>query len=135
MLFASYAQLKDSGDVDFTLYDPHAHTDSYVAVGLSQDKSMGDSSVMFCYTFKQLQDVGMSWNFKSTSVVLNKPKEGLTDYQVKYVDGTLSCSFRRRKNTNIDIPEYSTFKSFDLSQKYHLLLARGPVSELSLIHI
>ena len=89
-----------------------ADQNSYSAAALSFDDKMGMDSVMFCYE----NGVGMAWNphGHSSTVILKDPQAGLTNEKVDFKDGILSCSFRRRKITSIDIPDTETLQTFDL---------------------
>ena len=49
LMLATYAQDSQSGDVDFSLYQPHAQPNSYVALGLSDDPSRRTPAL--CETF------------------------------------------------------------------------------------
>ena len=128
IILSTYAQ-QDSGDVEFSLRLSQSTSSSYVAVALSNDDKMGDASVMFCYPPSgQNNGVAMAWNFDRTSVVLASPEEGLSSMKSQFTDGVLSCSFVRTKLTQISLPGTDDLKSFDLSQKYFLLLGYGPIS-------
>ena len=79
---------------------------------MSFDDKMGDDSVMFCYE----NGVGMAWNpgKHSPTVILKDSKAGLTNTKSTYKDGILSCGFRRKRVTNIDIPNIRDVQTFDL---------------------
>ena len=129
-VFTKYAQ-DENGDVSFNVYGSNLGLSSYAAVGIVEESGMGDASVMFCYDHKNVNGVGMSWNEgTSASVILNDTTGGLSDMQASLTDGLLSCSFVRGKNTDITIPDDdNAIKTFDMSNKYYVLLAKGPISD------
>ena len=129
-VFTKYAQ-DENGDVSFNVYGPNLGANSYAAVAIVEESGMGDASVMFCYDHKNVNGVGMSWNKgQSDSLILNDTTGGLSDMQASLTDGLLSCSFVRGKNTDITIPDDdNTIKTFDMSNKYYVLLAKGPISD------
>ena len=129
-VFTKYAQ-DENGDVSFNVYGSNLGPSSYAAVGIVEESGMGDASVMFCYDHKNVNGVGMSWNEgTSASVILNDTTGGLSDMQASLTDGLLSCSFVRGKNTDITIPDDdNAIKTFDMSNKYYVLLAKGPISD------
>lgn len=108
---------------EFELWAVNAPADSFVAVGLSDDHIMGDDSVTECTIVNGRVNAYMSHNDNSkTNVRLKDPRSGLNVTQATYKDGNLYCRFQRQKQLAIGQ------KMFDLSQTYHLLLARGPAS-------
>lgn len=109
---------------EFELWAVNAPADSFVAVGLSDDHIMGDDSVTECTIVNGRVNAYMSHNDNSkTNVRLKDPRSGLNVTQATYKDGNLYCRFQRQKQLAIGQ------KMFDLSQTYHLLLARGPASD------
>ena len=133
-ILVTFAQVPESGDVDFGLLLTGSSDNSYVAMALSSDNQMGDDSVTFCY--KPGQDiseagVAMAWNYDDpkTSKMLNETQLGLLNIKTEMVDGRLSCKFQRRMQTYIDIPDTNKSEVFDLKEKYFLLLASGELQE------
>jgi len=112
----------------------------YIALGLSDDKNMGDDSVMACIKDPNTGkiNVSMYWNTANPygSNQLADPYFGLTDISGSLTDGFYTCAFHREAVTNIPIPSLRAGSSnktyFDLdNNQYFLLLALGPVSSSS----
>lgn len=105
------------------LFEMKARNAAYVAVGISNDKKMGNDSVMEC-----IYDVGtnsikayMSWNVpnKKTNKRLTN-QNGLTLLNTSYADGTIYCSVERDAVTRVEGVDYNLIKN-----KYVLLVAAG----------
>ena len=123
----------ESGDVTFSISAPGLTDESYVALALSEDEKMAESSVMFCYSNTNAQGVAMSFNLATArrSPILDDPHAGLMKSQpmnATMKDGVLSCTFTRIKSMALHIPgtDNDTME-FDLSKEYYLLLAKGPL--------
>lgn len=101
-----------------------ASTTSYVAAALSDDEKMGSDSVMACRSLNGEVDVLMAFNNGKNNELLTNSKYGLSDVKTLQSDGELYCSFIRQTITEIK------GITFDLSSdRYHLMLARGPAFE------
>ena len=134
-VLVTFTKNADTGNVNFTMLGS-VPDENYVAFGISNSKSMAESSVMFCYNAGNISPyngVGMSWNNKEyNSIVLDDPMYGLSKTNASYSDGLLSCSFTRNRTTNFTIPqENSNTVEFDLEDSYYLLIAFGPVKKSS----
>ena len=82
----------------FELIRPVTSSDVYVAVGLSSDKKMANTTVMACAALENNEkfDVSMYWNTKSyDSKKLSEPQVGLSEISAKVEGGNLVCTFIR----------------------------------------
>ncbi|XP_014234702.1 putative ferric-chelate reductase 1 homolog [Trichogramma pretiosum] len=92
----------------------------YVAVGLSDDRKMGDDSVVECVDAGDRVNMHMSWNDGFTNTRMATPPNTVDLISSSLVDGVISCKFSRNKLTQIQ------GRTFNLVEKpYFLLLARG----------
>ncbi|CAB0030082.1 unnamed protein product [Trichogramma brassicae] len=92
----------------------------YVAVGLSDDRKMGDDSVVECVDGGDRVNMHMSWNNGTTNTRMATPPNAVDLISSSLVDGVISCKFSRNKLTQIQ------GRTFNLVEKpYFLLLARG----------
>ena len=128
-VYTSYT-MDDSGNVRFTVSGQATSEDSYVAVGLSDDATMGEDSTMVCYqSAPGVFQVSMTWNDPSKiggSNPLSDPNLGLSDVEGSLSDGVLSCTFTRDRKTQVTVPGTSQSVEFDLEEEeYFLLLAMG----------
>ncbi|XP_025160068.1 putative ferric-chelate reductase 1 homolog isoform X3 [Harpegnathos saltator] len=92
----------------------------YVAVGLSDDKNMGDDSVVECANEDGEIALHMSWNSGKSNKRHATP-EGAVQLESKAIrDGVIYCKFRRDKLTTVH------GRTYDLvNTPYHLLVAAG----------
>ena len=127
---ATYSKLEND-DIKFEISGGTSAT-NYLALGLANSEKMYAASVMVCYAWTDNNNgVALSWNVEEpgrNSVILADPTIGLKDVKVTFVDGKLKCTFVREKVTTFPIPtDNKRNATFDLSQKYHLLLAKGSI--------
>ncbi|XP_020280985.1 putative ferric-chelate reductase 1 homolog isoform X2 [Pseudomyrmex gracilis] len=92
----------------------------YVAVGLSDDKNMGDDSVVECTKENDEIALHMSWNSGKRNTRHTTP-EGAVQLETGTVkDDMIYCKFRRDKLTTLQ------GRTYDLvNTPYHLLVAAG----------
>ncbi|CAF0910187.1 unnamed protein product [Brachionus calyciflorus] len=114
---------KENGDsTDFVIGTIVQPSNFYLAVGFSDDKKMGNDSVVMCFN-KRIgrNDIQHFFNSDSYSSVLKKddPDIGLSEKKILQEDNFLSCSFRRKKFAE------SENKYFDLRKKAFLIMAKG----------
>ncbi|EFX80429.1 hypothetical protein DAPPUDRAFT_304120 [Daphnia pulex] len=108
---------------EFELWATKSTDNSFVAVGFSEDNKMGDDSVTECTMANGRVNVYMSQNDASkTNIRLPNPTEGLNVISTTFSDGNLYCKFERTSQFVLG------GKKLDASQKFFLLLARGPAS-------
>jgi len=128
--------MNEDGSVEFTFFGTVGNGD-YIAFGLSDTSTMGDTNVMFCFVKDDVVTVGMGWNPNSVSSLplegealtaglnpLDEPAESFGSYE----DGVLTCSFVRDAITEIPVPGGDTI-TFDLQNTdYFIMAAYGPMS-------
>jgi len=103
-------------------FDMKAMNSVYVAVGLSQDATMGDDSVVECVrggTGGNSVNAYMSWNSGKNNGRLQF-HDGIALKNSSFVDGTIYCKFMREAVTKVENREFDLAKD-----KYHLLVAAG----------
>uniref|UniRef100_A0A1B6DIZ9 Ferric-chelate reductase 1 homolog n=1 Tax=Clastoptera arizonana TaxID=38151 RepID=A0A1B6DIZ9_9HEMI len=105
-------------------FEMKAKTDGYVAVGLSDDQSMGGDSVVECVHDANSPSNSvrayMSWNEPGSKSNVRKRQLGINLLNGTYVDGILYCRFTRDPRTIVEDV------TFDLvNDQYHILLAAG----------
>jgi len=134
-MLVTYTKVENTKEVGTHLFkfELQGKTDeSYTAVGLSNDKDMGDDSVMVCMHNSNDMPVQMYWNSQNpkNSVPLEDTSYGLSDVSWKNEDGLVTCTFFREPVTDVEVPNQDRSVQFDLDNStFYLLLARGPVSE------
>ncbi|XP_069126728.1 uncharacterized protein [Argopecten irradians] len=124
---------EDKGDfIDFEIKAAvKERGDKWIAMGLSYDRNMGSDSVTECVTTSGYVNVFQSFN-KDTRINsrLRNPKLGISNEGGSFVDGVLTCSFRRQKVVTSDISVY------DLNKDWHILFAHGTaMAGMKLPHI
>ncbi|KAK3611623.1 hypothetical protein CHS0354_018319 [Potamilus streckersoni] len=122
----------DSVEIEMKAKIPTA--DNYwVSLGLSDDKIMGNDSVMDCIVHSGTVTVHSSYNFPEKSNGLLQPDTfGITSKSGKVENGVLTCSFSRvRRFDLVSIGKRkrrvasSVDNFFDLDTDWYLFLARG----------
>jgi len=120
----AYVTWKDKKDsIDFELSgDSHG----WVALGFSYDKLMGHDSVVECVWSSESHTVQVRQSYNLNGDKTNRVIEGtrgLSDMQGFLSNGHIKCRFSRRKR----IPNMEK-TMFDLSESFHLLIAKGDVN-------
>ncbi len=100
----------------------------YVALGTSDDGSMGDDNVVICRDVPSNQ-VQAYYNVDTTNgpVLLSDPSYGITDPSTQRDGDSLYCSFTRPANMSVLIPPEDTL-TLDQNLNdlpYYILLAQG----------
>jgi hypothetical protein len=115
-IVATWRVTEDNKQIEFEL---SADTDGWVALGLSDDKTMGDDHVMECAWNKEKSsvDVRLSVNRDKSNYVVTSVD--LSHIEWSHSKGRLRCQFYRQK----------TYTSSVLERQNHLLLAKGRVGE------
>lgn len=104
------------------VFELSSSSGGYVAVGLSDDASMGDDSVMECVVVGNRIGLYQSWNKDKKNIRINNT--GLQLKNFSFIDNNIYCQFERDERTIVEM-EGKT-KEFDLlKNKYFLLLAKG----------
>ncbi|KAG0414029.1 hypothetical protein HPB47_008823 [Ixodes persulcatus] len=117
--------LTHKADRDGVLYElsaPSTGTDIWIAAGLSDSKAMEHAHVVECHLKGGQTSIRESWNGDGYE---NSPVERTSgvDYRKReHADGMLTCSWHRSHLTKIGPQTFNTLKN-----KYHLLLASGPL--------
>ncbi|XP_064604377.1 ferric-chelate reductase 1-like [Liolophura sinensis] len=98
----------------------------WMAIGFSNDKEMGNDSVVECVSYQGQINVYSSYNhpYYKYNTRLNNMYLGVTKVGGSFIDGIFKCSFRRE----IDSPEPEFFDLFD---ERFLLLATGKTQQFS----
>uniref|UniRef100_A0A2P2I8J2 Ferric-chelate reductase 1 homolog n=3 Tax=Hirondellea gigas TaxID=1518452 RepID=A0A2P2I8J2_9CRUS len=120
-----FTYTKTSDGYQFELMGTVMSGNAYAAGGLSHDYKMGSDSVMACRSYQNIADITMAWNLVSTksNSFLKDQKQGLSDYEMKQIDGKLYCRFTRQAKMEIE------GKQFDLdNEKFYLMIAQGPLA-------
>lgn len=104
-------------------------SNSYVAVGLSKDASMGEDSVFGCRKDGNGFVVNEYFNTGKVNGGVDRPTSIIANPTGRYLDGYIICTFNVKPPKNlVEIPGGDNYK-FDLAQgRFNLLLARGPNS-------
>ena len=126
-MLTSYEQNPMTKGVMFDIQAELINQPGYVAMALSTNGEMPESSVTFCYQSGDNTGIGMSWNKGyHDSVVLPDPHIGLTDLKSSFQDGILNCSFTRQAITMIPAMAagYGNV-TYNLSLPYYLMLVQG----------
>ncbi|XP_033740422.1 putative ferric-chelate reductase 1 [Pecten maximus] len=111
----------DDQNIDFEISaDVPAGSDSWVAIGFSDDKSMGSDSVVACVT-SGVVSVQTGYNTGTSYGSLTPDNLGLTSASGSVVNSVLNCKFTRKTNITGE-PSF-----FDIRENWHLFFARGPV--------
>ncbi|XP_052800500.1 ferric-chelate reductase 1-like [Mya arenaria] len=128
-----------TSEVEFTLKRKIQADNYYIAIGFSNDLQMGDDSVSMCVTMDGVVNVQSSYNNKGIrqNLVLDIETYGVTMVSGNYTNGVLSCTFKRKKNSDLAVgfngrkkrvaTDDSTF--FDLNSSYFLLVAHGAANK------
>ncbi|XP_069141042.1 ferric-chelate reductase 1-like isoform X2 [Argopecten irradians] len=118
-----------STDQDNVTFQMWAQAESYVSVGFSTDIDMGDDETISC-TFDGTS-VGFQHGYNPTRHNDRQYKMGLlSEMASTYVDGMLTCSFKRPYVMNISTNnEDESMVTFDLHDSYHVMVAWGDVFE------
>ncbi|KAL3843198.1 hypothetical protein ACJMK2_021143, partial [Sinanodonta woodiana] len=127
---------KDNGgdSVDFEMKAKIPVADNYwVSLGLSDDKEMGNDSVMDCIVNSGVVTVHSSYNLQDYSNELLQPDTfGITGKSGKVENGVLTCSFSRVRRfdlvtngTRIKRVASSVNHFFDLDTDWYLFFAKG----------
>ena len=125
-MLATYETSKSSGDVKFTLIG-NVDINKYLAIGLSTDNQMGDDAVVFCYNENGKPGIGMAWNWRYGSTIIDDDKYFLKHKYVIYEDQWLYCEFTLMKRTQIVVRRRGVTQNqyLQLDQPYYLQLAKG----------
>jgi hypothetical protein len=109
---------RETDDKKHIEFEMSADTDGWVALGLSDDKTMGGDDVMECVwnKSKSAVDIRQSKNTDKTNRIQYHLND-LSHVEWSRSKGRLRCQFYRSHTTTI------------LDKMNHLLLARGPVSD------
>ncbi|XP_069137762.1 ferric-chelate reductase 1-like isoform X2 [Argopecten irradians] len=111
----------DDQNVEFEIIsNVPAGSDSWVAIGFSDDKNMGSDSVVACVT-SGVVSAQTGYNTGTRYGALTPDNLGLSSVSGSVVNSVLNCKFTRKTN----ITGEPTF--YDIRQKWHLFFARGPV--------
>ncbi|XP_046567081.1 putative ferric-chelate reductase 1 isoform X2 [Haliotis rubra] len=114
----SVTWVPENSNIRFRLRSPSSG-DSWMAIGFSKDKKMGDDSVSECVVYGGDVGVFESYNTGIVNQRLAQPKLGLSDPRGSVNDGIFDCSFLRQTDG------YGDVKLFNLTQDWHLMFARG----------
>ncbi|XP_067657072.1 ferric-chelate reductase 1-like isoform X2 [Haliotis asinina] len=114
----SVTWLPEDSNIRFRLRSPSSG-DSWMAIGFSKDKKMGDDSVSECVVYGGDTEVFQSFNTAVDNDRLSQPKLGLSDPRGSVNDGIFECSFLRQTDGHGDV------KLFNLTQDWHLMFAHG----------
>ncbi|CAL8109918.1 unnamed protein product [Orchesella dallaii] len=121
----------DPGFIHFELSGIVQKTGGYIAVGLSEDKFMGEDHIVECV---HLRDNSTRY-YQSWSVGRQQPRRLQDDVSVIKMDetyprydhrtGVLTCKFRRPIETLVNV-DNGVSKNYNLvTGQYHILLAKG----------
>lgn len=116
---------KENGNnVDFTLsLTLESGGTEWIALGLSNDQTMGTDSVTECIDDGNTVTVSKSYNpGKYNNPLTDALTAGLTNVQGSVADGVLTCSYTQSKTS-------SNNQIFDLNTDWYLLVANGQASE------
>lgn len=105
---------------------------SYLAIGFSNDNSMGNDGVVMCkYNLNADVYVQHYYNEGKKSFLLseNEPSVGLFDSKISLSQNHLICSFKR-----IKLAENFNDKYSDLNKMHYLLVAKGKIDQNSKIN-
>ncbi|XP_025095535.1 putative ferric-chelate reductase 1 isoform X2 [Pomacea canaliculata] len=117
---------RSSGDL-FTFELTAEGQDFYVAVGFSEDRSMGDDQVVICTALPGHQTVQMSYNPTTRKTTNKQYTIGLSNLSTKQQNGRVYCTFNSTAKL-VSIKEDGSSRTFDLGkEKYYLFLAWGPL--------
>lgn len=113
----SHISFEMSGSVDFPLES------SYVAIAFSEDKRMGEDSVIECVHDISTGEVNLFPSYNTlgkNNDRINIPLEdaGLVLQNSSYYDGVIRCRFTREKVVDHDL-------IYDLNKQWYLLMANG----------
>ncbi|XP_013791076.2 putative ferric-chelate reductase 1 homolog [Limulus polyphemus] len=113
------------GEVEFEMAGSLGTSDKYIATGISQDDKMGEDVVTECVLLGERVIVRQSWNIPNgyNNEVLDEDLEGIHGQTGDYVDGVITCHWKRKGVTIVRNSVHDIVKN-----KYHLLLAKGPAS-------
>ena len=133
-LWVKFSACDFCGDVTFHLFGNNLDSKSYISVGLSEGNPMRNGSVVFCHA----AGIGMSWNQVGDngyeSIVLGNTT-GIFNAETSLDEnGTLSCSFKRQKVTQIHTQGITHEFDLGVKEKYILALAKGPI-HLEMLHV
>ena len=102
-----------------------ADDSTYLAMGLSTDRLMGNDSVVACSSTGGVQ---MYWNVVGNSILLPESTVGVASSSVTVVDNNLWCTFILDATLNISVPDTNQTVPFQLnSEPFVIMLATGPV--------
>lgn len=130
---SALAWSRPNANSSYVQFEMVGKQDGWIAFAFDKDTKMGDDDVIMCLHNQGNLDVQhMYTTGKAPPVVLNDPRLGLSDVKISYIDGILSCSFRRE----IKITSASTGRRkrqalsdlervFDINSPYYLFLAYG----------
>jgi hypothetical protein len=95
--------------------------DKWVAVGFSDDKEMGDDSVVSCSVSSQtVVSVRHVYTVEETVQYIDNDTSGISAVETSYNNGIVYCKFNRQ----VTVPGNS--KIFDLNKAYYIFLGSGP---------
>ncbi|CAL1543833.1 unnamed protein product [Lymnaea stagnalis] len=114
----SWLYQQDSVMFQFLFKTP-ATTDQWISLGLSNDKYMGDDSVMECVMDAGTVQVKTSYNTDKINIYPDDKHAGIHNAEGSVKDGVIACNFERK----ISYPREP--KVFDLSKSYYLMVAFG----------
>ena len=124
VLFSSLPQ--SGGDVEIELYFDRGSSSSedWAAVGLSNDGTMGASSVTECILNSKGSVVLRSgWNPSGHSPTINVNDKSINLLDTSFKNGVVYCKWRRNAFSSIEGHD------FDIqNNSYYLLLAHGPLN-------
>ncbi|XP_015598085.1 putative ferric-chelate reductase 1 homolog isoform X2 [Cephus cinctus] len=102
------------------LFELQAQGSKYVAVGLSDDRKMGEDSVVECVDTAGKIGLHMSWNSGKTNSRRSTPEDAVRLESSFTQDGIIGCKFWRDKMTVVQGREYDL-----VNTPYNLLVAAG----------
>ncbi|XP_070562707.1 ferric-chelate reductase 1-like isoform X2 [Ptychodera flava] len=100
----------------------------YVAIGFSNDQSMGDDDVWGCVNNGGPIVLAHSYNTGKSNAA--ETLDGSSDAIGSFVDSVVQCQFTLEKTLSAKRRKRAT-EDFDLNDQYYLLIARGPKIEVS----
>lgn len=98
---------------------------SWLAIGFSKDKQMGDDGVVACKSNGRVDHYYNTNEYRPRMLVQSEPSIGIFDSKVQLNDNIFSCSFKRK------IKNDSVLNYFDLNTAYYVLSASGPYDPLN----
>ncbi|XP_060071565.1 ferric-chelate reductase 1-like [Ylistrum balloti] len=116
-----------STDQDNVTFQMWANAEHYVSIGFSGDMTMGEDETITCVYDGNTVSFQHGYN-PSRHNDRQYKMDLLSEMASTYVDGMMTCSFRRPYAMNVSA-EDGTVITFDLHDSYHLMVAWGDVFE------